>query len=129
MAEQDAERNAIEASLRGEGWAAHTSLEREIDTWANLASDVASYRMTIDDYTNDLCSRDYLETFLSRATPQLRRFIETAVAQADERFRESSVEDAEGLVGRYYRIDDGDGWWWRRRPPTGPLADYLAEHA
>jgi len=80
----------------------------------------------VDDYTNDVCSRDYLAVAASRASSGLRREIEEQVAKADETFRGSTVEDTDGRLGRYYRIERKDGWWWRRRPTSGPLADYLA---
>ena len=51
----------IEAALRGDGWADQTSLSRELRAWARLAEEINAYTGTINDYTNDLCSRDYLE--------------------------------------------------------------------
>jgi uncharacterized membrane protein len=117
----------IEAALRDEGWADHVGLARELRAWARLSEEVNTYRATVDDYTNDLCSRDYLAEFASRASSDLRTTIEHHVAPADEKFHESTVEDADGRLGRYFRIQREDGWWWHRQPASGPLADYLAE--
>jgi len=116
-----------EAALRAAGWADHTSLARELRDWARLSQEVSTYTLTVDDYTNNLCSRDYIAQVASRASSDLRRSIDEQVAPADESFREATVEDSDGRLGRYFRIDSEDAWWWHRRPSSGPLADYLAK--
>jgi hypothetical protein len=122
----ESEISRTEAEMHAAGWAAHTSLQRELQTWRDLAAEVASYTPTIDDYTNDLCSRDYIAKFSAAASEGVQEYIASAVAEADDRFRASTEPDVEGFVGHYFRIDDKDGWWWQRRPAGGPLADYLA---
>ena len=116
----------IEADLRDAGWADHASMARELRTWARLSEEVNAYTATVDDYTNDLCSRDYLAAMAARASSGLRSVLDEQVASTDESFRRATVEDTDGRLGRYYRIELKDGWWWRRRPASGPLADYLA---
>jgi hypothetical protein len=118
----------IEAGLRDEGWADHVSLAREFCVWARLSEEVNTYTATVDDYTNDLCSRDYLAEVASRASNDLRTTIEDHLAPADEAFRASTVEDTDGRLGRSFRIQREDGWWWHRRPTSGPLAEYLADN-
>ena len=103
-----------------------TRIARELRIWTRLADDVNTYASTADDYTNDLCPRDYLEVAMARASIGLRSAIDQQVATADELFRRQTVEDQQGRLGRYFRIERKDGWWWRRRPSSGPLADYLA---
>ena len=71
MTDED-EVQRIEAVLHDEGWADHTSLARELRGWARLAEEVNAYTGTVDDYTNDLCSRDYLEVMEAPASPGLR---------------------------------------------------------
>ena len=93
----------------------------------NLAAEVNAYTFTIDDYTNDLCSRDYLAEAMSLASPGLRPVLAEDVSAADDRFRERTSEDLEAAIGHFYRIDLKDGWWWRRRPRPGPLAQYLSD--
>ena len=116
----------IEAALRDEGWADHTSLARQVRSWARLADEVNAYALTVDDYTNDLCSRDYLATMATRGSSGLRLKINDQIAPIDESFRRATVEDTDRRLGRYFRIELRDGWWWQRRPSFGPLADYLA---
>lgn len=50
----------IEDELRQSGWAVHASIEREVRNWTRLSESVNTYKLTVDDYTNDLSSRDYL---------------------------------------------------------------------
>jgi hypothetical protein len=124
MADQgEAER--IEASLRRAGWADHTSIRRELRAWARLAEEVATYGATVDDYTNDLCSRDYLKLSMANASTDLCNTIAQQLAPVDESFRQRTVEDVERHLERYFQIDRKDDWWWRRLPGSGPLADYL----
>jgi hypothetical protein len=121
------ERQRLEAALREEGWADHTSIARELDTWTQLAVQVDRYGLTVDDYTNDLCSRDYLAEVTARASAELRAAISGRLAAADDRFRASTVEDTDHRLGRWFRIGPDRAWWWHRRPSSGPLADFLAE--
>jgi hypothetical protein len=117
----------IEAALRDLGWADHVSLAEALRCWARLSEEVNRYTATVDDYTNDLCARDYLAEVASRASSHLRTAIEDQLATADVSFRQSTVEDIDGRLGRYAQIQREDGWWWHRRPSSGPLADYLAD--
>lgn len=115
----------IEAEMRAAGWVARTSLQWALEAWRDLAAEVGTYEATIDDYTNDLCARDYIAGFSAAASVELQAYIANEVAAADDQFRASTEPDVDGLVGRYFRIDNKDGWWWRQRPTTGPLAAYL----
>lgn len=117
----------VEQHMRAAGWADHTSVSREQQVWARLSAEVGNYTSEIDDYTNGLCSRDYLAKAADIAPADLRDAILLDLASADARFRSATVEDHEGRLGRFYRIASGDGWWWHRRPATGPLAEALAE--
>jgi hypothetical protein len=80
--------------------------------------------MTVDDYTNDLCSRDYLELVVRRLPPDISKPLSHLVASLDDKFREGTTEDDEGLLGRFFRIDPASSWWWQRIPSAGPLAEF-----
>ena len=123
----ESEIGRVEAHLRESGWAEHASLEREMLTWTRLAHEVSDYAMTVDDYTNDLCSRDYLADALSSATDAWRVVISARIAPPDDLFRASTVDDVEGRLGRHFQITAQDGWWWHRRPSSGPLAILLSD--
>lgn len=101
-------------------------LEREFRVWSRLTQEVNAYTATVDDYTNDLCSRDYIDECAARASSGLRMAIEERVRMADATFRGATVDDDDARLGRYFRIDQESAWWWHRRPSSGPLADYLA---
>lgn len=122
----EVEVQSIEAALRALGWADRASVARALRNWAELSEEVNAYPATVDDYTNDVCSRDYLAEVASRASEGLRNTVEDKLASADELFRTSTVQDTDGRLTRFFRIRADDGWWWHRRPSSGPLADYLA---
>jgi hypothetical protein len=48
----------IASGLHGDGWATHVPVLSELQLWKHLAAEVNHYRLSVDDYTNDLCSRD-----------------------------------------------------------------------
>ena len=99
----------IEQELRAAGWAEQASLDRELRAWDRLSAEVNAYEATIDDYTNDVCSRDYIALFATNASVELRADIDTRVAAADERFRAATVRQAHQLkLGGWVRnLPDG----------------------
>jgi hypothetical protein len=113
--------------LRADGWAAHVTVSRLLRNWQQLSISVDQYKLTIDDYTNDLTSRDGLELVLSQSPGALHTKLRQFVESADKEFLARTHEDKEKSLGRFYRIDEFSGWWWKRRPAAGPLAEYLAE--
>jgi hypothetical protein len=115
----------VEHDLRAEGWADHTSLVRELNVWDGLAQRVSNYSMTVDDYTNGLCSRDYLDLAIGRLPSYLSTFFSHRVARLDQAFRDWTTDDDDGVLGRFFRIESHASWWWRRIPAAGPLAEYL----
>ncbi len=119
----------IERGLRAEGWAEHTSVSHELQMWARLGQTVGTYSMTVDDYTNDLCSRDYLDLALVRLPAEARARLTGLVAPLDEAFRSDTVADDCGLLWRFFRVGVDAGWWWFRIPRGGPLAEYLSASA
>jgi hypothetical protein len=116
----------VEKGLRADGWADHTSVSRELNNWARLANRVGRYPMTVDDYTNDLCSRDYLELVLRRVPTDARPWLSQSLAPLDDAFRGGTVDDDRRVLARFFRIDRDSAWWWTRIPAAGPLAEYLA---
>jgi hypothetical protein len=121
MSTDDEQLRAFEAALHAEGWSERVTVARELANWQRLATELGSYRLEIEDYTNDLYSREVLE----RLPEPLRARFAADVAAADERFRAASEPDAGGRLGRWFRVDDKQGWWWHRIPRSGPLAELL----
>ena len=106
-------------------WADFVTLSRAQALWSRTASKARDYGATVDDYTNDLTGRDYIERALEDLPEPWRSELRAAIAPADQAFREATEYDKRSLLASYFRIDDGSGWWWRRIPKTGPLATYL----
>jgi hypothetical protein len=120
-----AEADDLTRRLHEGGWSSQVSVDGLLRRWEQLAGEAGAYELTIDDYTNDLTTRDALALVLGWASEALRELIFSRVEAADERFRAGTVEDAGEAVGKYYRVVSRSGWWWRRRPTTGTLAAYL----
>jgi hypothetical protein len=94
--------------------------------WVSLVKEVESgYADSVDDYTNDLTSRDLLEDLIRDSQPSLRAKLETALKPWDERFRRATTHDDGKALSRFFSIKDR--WWWRRTPRTGQLATYLRQ--
>ena len=119
----------VEAALHRDGWASFVSYDQELRDWRRLAREVNAYPATIDDYTNDLTSRDALELILQRCPTPLTERLSAPVSTIDELFRAATVPDVSELIGQFYRTDDKSGWWWRRLPERGSLATYLSDFA
>ncbi len=112
--------------LRAQGWADHVTVYRLLSSWREVASTADHYHSTIDDYTNDVTSRDGIELVLAACAPPLRDKLLHWVEATDGEFVARTIDDPGEAIGRYYRLDEASGWWWRRKPERGPLADYLA---
>lgn len=97
-----------------------------LNDWVSLVAEVeAGYAGSVDDYTNDLTSRDLLEDLIRGSQPSLRAKLEGALEPWDERFRRATAYDDRRALSRFFNI--GDGWWWRRTPTEGQLATYLRQ--
>jgi hypothetical protein len=101
----DQERGILEElgqQLRNRGWADHVSVERLLRDWQQLASEVGTYRLTIDDFPNDLTSRDGLEEVLLRCPSEaLREKLRSGVNAADEQYCEATREDGGAALSNY----------------------------
>ena len=128
--EEDAILGDLSRQLRGKGWAANVPIERLLANWESLASQVNDYRLTIDDFTNDLTSRDGLEGALDLCRlDSFRERLMAAVEASDQKYRAATEEDGGAALSKYFRVPPSAGWWWRRRPRSGPLAVFLSESA
>lgn len=115
----------IDGRLRAQGWAKHVTTVRLLRDWQALCTSVNRYRGTIDDYTNDLTTRDGLEVVLRECDEPLRTKLVTLIEQADGEFLAATQVDTGRVLRRYFRINESSEWWWKRTPTAGPLAEYL----
>jgi len=118
----------IDSYLHSNGWSNLVTVKRELQNWRALCEELPEYQLTIDDYTNNLTSRDALEIVLERCQAPLRTKLSDHIEKSDELFRAVTAEDAFGVIGKFYKIDVSDGWWWRRKPVAGPLAEFLSQY-
>ena len=104
------------------------TVDNLFDDWMSLVGELErGYADSIDDYTNDLTSRDLLEDLIQDSQPSLRAKLEAALKPWDDRFRGATAHDDGRALSRYFKIRDG--WWWRRAPTKGQLATYLRQRA
>jgi tetratricopeptide (TPR) repeat protein len=107
-----------QAALEARGWRS-SSLNEAVEDWSGLVATVErGYRMTIDDYTNDLAIRGWLEEARPFLTERVRASLDARLGPIDERFRAATRHTSRRLPGA------GPGWWYRL--PKQPL-DELAE--
>jgi hypothetical protein len=120
-----AELDTCAAQLRSEGWAAFVTYAHLLASWRSLGKQVAAYQHTVDDYTNDLTSREGLNQLMRRCHPMTALRLSAELEELDTAFRAGTDHDATGALGLFFRIDESSGWWLRRIPKIGPLRDYL----
>lgn len=102
----DSVQNA-QRSLEDRGWRPGT-LNEYVDAWATLVGIVETgYSLTIDDYTNDLAVRHWLELAAPMLTMRVRESLRSRLAPLDERFLRSTEVPARPLPGC------GTGRWCR----------------
>ena len=122
---EEATLEEISHRLGARGWAKHVTAQRLLSDWRELSMSVDRCEMTVDDYTNDLISRDGLEVVLSECPEPLCTKLRLSIEIADNQFLARTLEDVEHTLGQYFQIDQSSAWWWHRRPTAGPLAEYL----
>ena len=116
--------------LHARGWIAAFSLNEMIAGWDRLVREVEEgYDATIDDFTNDLTTRDWIAEIRDLVTERVRSSIDERIEPIDDRYRRTTRADGGHALSQFFRIE-GRGWWWRRVPKadTGELARYLRAH-
>lgn len=96
------------------------TLEGLVSSWGQFVADVErGYEDSIDDYTNDLTTRDLLDEALQSAAERFRRALYEEIRPLDDRFRAATRADDGGTLAHY--IKPGPSWWWSRVPLNSPL--------
>jgi hypothetical protein len=118
--------------LRLRGAASHVvagGLEGLLESWERIVEQVeVGYPFTLDDYLNDLDTRDLLEGAIDR-TPDADA-ARARLTAADARLRSSLVPADECLWGA--GVADDEGWsrnthWWYFSRPRNPGPDLARE--
>jgi hypothetical protein len=116
-AEDYASIDRAESALRAQGWTSRLTLSSALGAWKVLIDEVgAGYQWSIDEYTNDLTVRDWLDQAWPLLSQRVRDARDPELAALDQRWRAATVDDGGAMVGRYFCVDASSGWWWRRRP-------------
>lgn len=99
------------------GWRKSFSLNEMTSAWRALVAEIeAGYDQLVDEYTNDLACRDWLALAWPMFTDNVRSLRQGELDALDARFTMATIEDTDGRLARFYRIETKDGWWWRRLP-------------
>lgn len=103
--------------LHTRGWRKAFTLNEMFEAWASLVAEVEQgYDQMVAEYTNDMACRDWLALVWPMLTERVRDARAEELKALDARFRAATLDDAGRAIGRFYRIENKDGWWWRRRP-------------
>lgn len=103
--------------LHARGWHKAFTVNEMFAAWASLVSEVElGYDQMAYEYTNDMACRDWLALVWPMLTDRVRGARAGELEALDARFRAATVDDGGLAIGRFYRIENKDGWWWHRRP-------------
>jgi hypothetical protein len=105
------------------------SFDQMMNIWKWLVTHIESeYDEMVDEYTNDLGSRDWLAAAWPLLTDHVREGFQKELDALDSRFLAATEEDTRGALRYYYHVERQEGWWWRRIPihRSGYLADQLS---
>jgi hypothetical protein len=105
---------AIEASLSTEAPFPIT-FDGLIHRWDGFVKEVESgYLDTVDDYTNDLSTRDLLDQITKAVPHELGAKLTARLQPIDQRLQRSTRHDPDDRLGKFF--NHGAGWWWSRLP-------------
>lgn len=91
------------------------TLDLLISSWEGLVKEVEEgHTSSVDEYTNDLTTRDLLEEVLRSLPEGPRQKVASLVRPLDERFTAATCPDDEHVLSRFFEVPDG--WWWSRIP-------------
>lgn len=103
--------------LHSRGWRKAFTLNEMFEAWASLVAEVEQgYHQMVDEYTNDMACRDWLALVWPMLTERVRDARADELEALDARFRAATLDDGGRAIGRFYRVENKEGWWWRRRP-------------
>ncbi|WP_240979866.1 hypothetical protein [Streptomyces sp. HNM0574] len=82
---------------------------------------------TIDEYTKDLCCRNWLHEAWLLLDEHIVQLWTLRIEALDDRYRASTVDDDGQALAHFHRLPGPDLWWWRRHPRilTGSLGRSL----
>lgn len=103
--------------LQARGWRKAFTLNEMFAAWAYLVAEVEQgYDQMVDEYTNDMACRDWISLVWPMLTDRVRHARAEELDALDARFKAATDDDGGLAIGKFFRVENKDGWWWRRRP-------------
>ncbi|MCZ4103325.1 hypothetical protein C8250_007770 [Streptomyces sp. So13.3] len=106
--------------LHGRGWRKAFTVTEMVDQWASLVRTVENgYEDLIDEYTNDLYSRNWLHEAWVLLPGHVLVTWNQRIQELDDCFRDATAFDDGQALSQFHRIgrfDPDAMWWWRRYP-------------
>lgn len=94
--------------LHERGWSKVFTLNEQVDAWQHVVELVEKgYSLTVDDYTNDLHVRGWLDQARSLVTRPVVLSLGDRLATLDERFVDATIAPRRHMPGA------GPEWWYR----------------
>jgi hypothetical protein len=100
---------------RKRGWADYVSLPYLLSNWPRIVDNVEGYDGVIEEYWNDLDTRNILEDVIDELPHEVASRVAALLRPWDEKFRTRTV-DSPGL----WRRSNGKPGWWNERFPVEP---------
>jgi hypothetical protein len=95
-------------TLHERGWIKAYTLNEQVDAWKHVVESVEDgYRLTIDDYTNDLAVRGWLDEARLLVTRRVSLSLDVRLTALDARFMDATTVSRRHLPGA------GPEWWYR----------------
>jgi hypothetical protein len=90
------------------------TLEDLSSRWSRFVTKVEQgYKLTIDDYTNELTTRDFYQVLLDNCAPNIHDKLLVWINSWDERFIHTTEKVEKPLLPA---LHGEKGWWWFRIP-------------
>jgi hypothetical protein len=101
------------------------SIKKLLSNWTTFIAEVErGYDSIIDEYVNDVSTRDTLEEVLRSLPEGIHAKVESALSSVDRRFEQATCPDRTRELARF--TEPGTGWWERMPLKlVGPLASAL----
>jgi hypothetical protein len=120
--------------LRARGCAEHViegGLEGLVDNWETTVRSLdTGYKLTLDDYLNDMDGRQLISEVLPTASDAQRAAVTTRLSGADEAFRRLTLPTNVSVWGD--DVAKEEGWtavrnWWYFARPLNADAEFMDE--
>lgn len=107
------------------------SVQRRMRMWERLTARILQNwppdgTYLVDEYVNDLDTRDSMENTAMELPPTVGDDFKAVLARLDEAFREATYDDGGSSIA--WRMNETRvalqlrPWWWHRRPENAPWA-------